>query len=84
MPKIITLSDTLKESIQLNLRNLSNALGPPIKVTLVIRHQGDDNCFAVFSEDPHLEKVIETIQKNIKMNAPKLEFAKQVSNDETP
>lgn len=78
MPKIITMEETLKEAIAMTLRNMANSFGPAIKLTLVARHQSDENAFMVFSEDPHLEKVIETIQKNIKLNQPKVEFAKPV------
>lgn len=74
--KIVRLGDEIKESIQVTLRNMSNALGPSSKCTLVVRHQSDENAFMIFSEETHLEKVIETIQKHLKTVAAADGFAK--------
>jgi len=79
---LITPESTLRESVAIMLRRLSDSFGPSIKLTLVARHVTDEKAFAVFSEDPHLEKVIETLNQQIKLKDKTFDLAQ--ANKELP
>lgn len=64
MGKIYTPADDIKATIEGTIKRLSDMLNGadprrPIKMTLIARHQGDKNVYAVFSEEDfqNLEKL---------------------------
>lgn len=64
MGKIYTPAEETKATIEGSVKRLSDMLNGadkrrPIKLTLIARHQSDDNVYAVFSEEEfyHLEKL---------------------------
>ena len=59
------LNSDVQEVALITLTNLAKMFTLGVKLTLVARHMSDDKAFAIFSDD-QLEKVVETLQHQIK------------------